>query len=310
MTRMNPMSAAAPTVTRPVGRRPVTRLVSRNRDPLVPNLLGSSVRFLLRDRRPRYLPVHRGVAWEERYALPLTLGNGTLVPSRVVGWSGASTHRTRTHVPGAGKHRGDSPRHPGYAVAMPRVLRIGCIALAAAILVAGCGASSGASFDPTGPCSADGRAPGAYPDLEALVPKLYQGAAPGTLDSGRNCTATNLGALASFGISEIRFAGATWSFGGERAVVLAVFRSSGLTTEAMGNFYLASARAAARTQVVASTAPMVSGRQGWRLDTTTSERTQTVVIWPSATADLVNVIISNDLPDARIQDAIDAFGGR
>ncbi|HEV7603911.1 MAG TPA: hypothetical protein VGO15_03035 [Candidatus Limnocylindrales bacterium] len=193
---------------------------------------------------------------------------------------------------------------------MPRHLRIGFIVLAAALLVGGCGASSGTSFDPTGTCTADGRAPGAYPDLEALVPRRYQGVAPATLDSGRNCSAANLGALASFGIAEVRFAGATWSFGAERAVVLAVFRSSGLTRDAMGNFYLASARAASRTQVVASTAPMVSGRQGWRLDTTTGERTQTVVIWPSATSDVVNVVISNDLPDARIQDAIDAFGGR
>lgn len=193
---------------------------------------------------------------------------------------------------------------------MPQVARIGFVMLIVALLAAACGGSAAPSFDPTGTCTSDGRAPGAYPDLEALVPKLYQGVAPGTLDSGRNCTAANLGALASFGISEVRFAGATWSFGGERAVVLAVFRSSGLTTEAMGNFYLASARAAARTQVVASTAPMVSGRQGWRLDTTTSERTQTVVIWPSTTSDMVNVVISNDLPDARIQDAIDAFGGR
>ena len=37
------------------------------------------------------------------------------------------------------------------------------------------------------------RSPGAYPDLEALVPKLYHGAPPETLDSGRNCTPASLG---------------------------------------------------------------------------------------------------------------------
>ena len=54
---------------------------------------------------------------------------------------------------------------------------------------------------------------------------------------------------------------------------------------------------------------MIAGRQGHRLDTMTGERLQTVVVWPSAEADVVNVVISNDLPDPRIQDAIDAFGG-
>ena len=34
-----------------------------------------------------------------------------------------------------------------------------------------------------------------------------------------------------------------------------------------------------------------------------------MVVWPAAASDVVNVVITNDLPDARIQDAIDAFGG-
>src|SRR5207344_7224 len=91
------------------------------------------------------------------------------------------------------------------------------------VVAAACGAGTPPSFDPTGACSTDGRAAGAYPDLEALVPTRYQGVPPETLDSGRNCTAGNLGSLASLGISEIRFAGGTWTFGAERAAVLAVF---------------------------------------------------------------------------------------
>ncbi len=142
-----------------------------------------------------------------------------------------------------------------------------------------------------------------------LIPKVFMGVAPGTLDSGRNCTVTNLGALASLGIDEVRFAGGTWSFGAERAAVLAVFRTHGLTAESLAAFYAKSARAAARTQVLATSAPMIDGRQGRRLDTKTGERLQTVVVWPAVERDLVNVVITNDLPDARIQDAIDAFGG-
>lgn len=193
---------------------------------------------------------------------------------------------------------------------MPRPLRAGLLAVALAAVLAACSGATPPSFDASGPCTADGRAPGSYPELEALVPKTYRGESPQTLDSGRNCTPANLGALASHGISEVRFAGATWSFGAERAAVLAVFRAPGLTTDEMFAFYGQSATAASRTQVDAQSEPVIAGRAGRRLDTETSGRTQTVVIWPAATKDMVNVVITNDLPDARIQDAIDAFGGQ
>ena len=187
--------------------------------------------------------------------------------------------------------------------------RSAIVALAAMMfLVAACSAEPAASFDPSGPCTADGAAPGAYPDLEALVPATYRGEAPGTRDSGRHCSGPSLGSLAAAGISEIRFAGATWSFGAERAAVLAVFEASGLTSDALADFYANSARTANRTEVLAASSPTIVGRGGHRLDTKTGERLQTVVVWPSAVADRVNVVITNDLPDARIQEAIDAFG--
>ena len=110
--------------------------------------------------------------------------------------------------------------------------------------------------------------------------------------------------------SEVRFAGATWSFGAERALVLATFTAPGLDADALADFYAQSAAGAARTQITGLTAPEVAGRPGHRLDTETSERTQTVVVWPAATKDVVNVVIRNDLPDVRIQDGIDAFGGK
>jgi hypothetical protein len=193
---------------------------------------------------------------------------------------------------------------------MPRIARLCALALAAAVVVGACGSGQVPSFDPTGPCSTDGRAAGAYPDLEALVPTRYRGVPPDTLDSGRNCTVTNLGALASLGISEVRFAGGTWTFGAERAAVLAVFKTKGLSAEALAAFYSQSAHAAPRTQVVAQSAPTVAGRPGRRIDTKTGSRVQTVVVWPAADDDVVNVVITNDLPDARIQDAIDAYDGR
>lgn len=184
------------------------------------------------------------------------------------------------------------------------------IAVLAAVtfLLAACSAEPAASFDPTGPCTTDGSAPGAYPDLEVLLPTAFRDEKPGTLDSGRNCSGPSLGSLAAAGITEIRFAGATWSFGAERAVVLAVFEANGLTADALGDFYANSASTASRTELLAGSTPTIVGRGGRRLDTKTGERLQTVVVWPSADADRVNVVISNDLPDDRIQEAIDAFG--
>ena len=165
-------------------------------------------------------------------------------------------------------------------------------------------------FDAGAPCPAQGRFAGAYPDLEARIPKSYRGDRPESLDSGRNCTAARLGSLASQGIKEVRFAGGTWGFGAERALVMAVFQGDGLDADKLASFYVSSATANSRTTIDGQTTPTVAGRPGHRLDTTTSERTQTVVTWPATQPNMVNVVITNDLPDARVQDAIDAFGGR
>jgi hypothetical protein len=182
--------------------------------------------------------------------------------------------------------------------------------LAIALALAGCSGQAAASFDPAGPCSADGQRPGAYPDLEARIPATLLDQQPVTLDSGRHCTTEALGSLAAAGIKELRFAGGTWSFGAERSAALAVFTAPGLTAEDMAEFYLAGASAAARTELLAGTDVTLAGRPGHRLDTKTGERMQTVEVWPAAVPDTVDVVITNDLPDARIADAVDAFGGR
>jgi hypothetical protein len=173
-----------------------------------------------------------------------------------------------------------------------------------------CSGEAAPSFDPTGPCLSDGAAPGAYPELEASVPTTYRGAVPDKLDSGRNCSPERLGSLADVGLEEVRFAGATWSFGAERALALAVFRAPGLQADQIADFYADSARSNARTEILAESTPAIAGRSGWRIDTKTSERLQTVVVWPASQPELVNVVITNDLPEARIEDAIAAFGDR
>lgn len=184
------------------------------------------------------------------------------------------------------------------------------VVLALALSAGACSATPAASFDPSGPCTVDGSAPGAYPDLEAMVPTTFQDTAPKTLDSGRKCTLEGLGALKGAGFDEVRFAGGTWGFGGIRAAALVVFSAPDLTAAAIADFYTESAGTASRTQVAGTSTPTLAGRPGHRLDTMTGDRQQTVMVWPAAEPGVVNVVITNDLPDPKIEAAIEAFGGR
>ncbi len=230
------------------------------------------------------------------------------VSGRTARTEAPATHETRASgVTGASRALSRDPRYPPRMPRLPRRAALVLFGLLTVTLVAACGGTA-ASFDPTGECTGDGSAPGAYPDLEAMVPTRFMDAAPGLLDSGRNCSDANLGSLSDAGISEVRFAGGTWTFGAERAAVLAVFTAPGLTASDLADLYLETARSANRTKITSATQPTIEGRAGRRLDTMTGSRTQTVVVWPAATPDTVNVVITNDLPDARIQEAIDAFG--
>jgi hypothetical protein len=182
------------------------------------------------------------------------------------------------------------------------------VALVVVVASAACSPTPAASFDPTGACSGDGAAPGAYAELEAMIPTTYHDASPQKLDSGRNCTPENLGSLAAAGIDELRFAGGTWTFG-EPAVVLAVFTAPGLTADLLADYYANSAGAANRTEIVGQSSPTIAERQGRRLDTKTGDRQQSVIVWPALAQDTVNVVITHDMPEARISEAIGAFGG-
>jgi len=204
-------------------------------------------------------------------------------------------------------------RTPDTLGDMPRVSgRIGRFVLLASVVgtLIACTGEAAVSFDPTGPCTSDGAALGAYPDLEARLPDVYRDAPPEKVDSGRNCSAASVGSLAEIGYEEVRFAGATWGFGAERFVVLAVFSAPGLDAAEVADFYEQSARVEPRVEILAETEPTIVGRAGRRLDAKRVDRLQTVVVWPAAEPGVVNVVVSNDLPDERIQEAIDAFGDR
>lgn len=193
-------------------------------------------------------------------------------------------------------------------------LVLGAALLCLATLLAGCG--GGPPFDPTGPCTADGSAPGAYPDLEALIPATFRGVAPDSLDSGRACTPAGLGTLAATGLTELRFAGGTWTTGTSSGVSLALFRAPDLTADQVGEFYGAGARAGRNIDTVETTTIVVGDATGRRVDALNNESYQTIVAWPrgddiaiAIVGSFIREIQTMEAHEVVVQEAIDAFGG-
>jgi len=188
--------------------------------------------------------------------------------------------------------------------------RASALSLVLAVVLAACGSAIPVvSFDPSTPCTTDGRQPGAYPELEALLPAEYQGQAPDNVDSGRSCTPAALGSLADAGIDGVRFAGATWHLGGATALTVAVFEADGLTPTAMIDFYRLGGSGNSKLEKIAISKATVGGRTGSRLDVLQSDGTaQTIVAWPSADAGRVFVLLASDLGDANVLRALDDFG--
>jgi hypothetical protein len=193
------------------------------------------------------------------------------------------------------------------------------LALACALLVAACRPT--AAFDPGGPClvngtPVDGRAAGAYPDLERLVPRVFDGRPPDRLDSGRNCSGRNLGTMLDRGIQEVHFAGGLWEMGARSGVSLVVFRADGLTSTTLFEFYETGARLAPKTDGIETAALAVAGAAGHRLDTLNDESYQTVITWPGPSGEIRVVLVGTDIREvqnraaheARVAAALAAFG--
>jgi hypothetical protein len=188
-------------------------------------------------------------------------------------------------------------------------------ALGAALVVSACGAA-GASFSTNGPCLADGRSSGAYPQLEALVPKSISSRPATTVDSGRNCTSDSLGSFMSHGVQEIDFAGATWDEGGGNGVSIAVLTTPGAALPAAWaeEFYTLGAAKAKDTGNLETTRPTYPGAGSvFRLDTLNDLSFQTVVVWADGNADRVVIVAtevgptaSKTVHDARVAEAVGA----
>jgi hypothetical protein len=172
-------------------------------------------------------------------------------------------------------------------------------------------ACGGAKFDPSGPCTADGRTPGAYPELERLVPIRFDESAPAVLDSGRNCAAATLGSLASHQVAELRFAGGQWHLGDRSGVTMAVLSSpTGLDAGWVGEFYESSARLARHTENVSATQARIGDVDAFRIETLNDQTSfQTVVVWPRKSVVEV-VIVASDVHEVGSRAAHDAIVGR
>ena len=193
---------------------------------------------------------------------------------------------------------------------------VAVLALGAAL--AACG--GGPTFDPNGACTVDGKQAGAYPDMEALVPKAYNGTAPNQLDSGRTCTPEGLGSLASHGVKELRFAGATWETASQSGLTLATFSSVGgpvLDPAWLSEFYETTAQSGKNIQSIdTTTVSLPSGASADRLDVLNDESYQTVVVWKDGdrvaavlVGDFIREVQSKDAHEKIVQSAIAAVLG-
>ena len=200
---------------------------------------------------------------------------------------------------------------------MRRTLRTAATILLVAVVVTACG---GSTFDPTGPCTADGTAPGAYPELEAVVPKVFAGAPPRQVDSGRTCTNDALGTLTEHRIKELRFAGATWGTGTDSGLTLATFVVADgppLDPAWLAEFYESGARSGKNVQKVdVSDVPIGGDIAGRRIDVLNGESFQTVVVWPRdgrvavvIVADFIREIQTREAHDKIVAAALAAYQG-
>ena len=188
-------------------------------------------------------------------------------------------------------------------------MRLVALAVVLATALSACG-SGAATFNPSGPCTTDGRVSGAYPDLEARLPATLRGAAPGSVDSGRHCSESALGSLITHAAAGVQFAGATWDLGGGTGISSVIFRlpDHDLPAAWIAEFYVIGARTAKRTENIETSQPTFDGAgRTHRLDTLNGLSLQTVVVWqdgPLARAVLVATTVSPDASRAAHDDLV------
>ena len=169
------------------------------------------------------------------------------------------------------------------------------VAVAGAAAVSGCQPGASASFQAEGACTMDGRAPGIYPELEALLPGGLGEEGASSVDSGRSCSDERLSTLKAHGVTDLRFAGATWAQeGSPSSAVVALFRappgSPPLQADWMSEFYETGARASTKTEnIEISRKTYAQAGEVYQLDTLNDLSFQSIAVWQGG--DLVHVVI-------------------
>jgi len=197
---------------------------------------------------------------------------------------------------------------------LPAAVVAAVVAAVAPLLLAAC--AFGPSFSTSGPCLADGRAPGAYHDLEARIPRTIANRPATSVDSGRNCSDAALGTFVDHGVHEVRFAGATWDEGGGNGVSVAVLSlpDRALPVAWAEEFYQSGAEGGKHTGNIETSRPTYpEAGSTFRLDTLNDLSFQTVVVW--ADGPIARVVIvatqvgptaSRSVHDARVAEAVGA----
>jgi hypothetical protein len=193
------------------------------------------------------------------------------------------------------------------------VIRLRSAAALAVVIVAlaACsGTAAPASFDPGQRCggAAEQHMAGAYPELEATVPRALADQPATTRESGRYCSRDTLGKLVDAGIDEVRFGAATWDRGSGEALSLVTFEALGLTDQAVYDSYVAGAVANGKIHDLTTSTPTLGGRPGHRLDFLNGDSSfQRILVWPGDRPGRVRVVLAADVVDTEIQAAVDAF---
>jgi hypothetical protein len=182
--------------------------------------------------------------------------------------------------------------------------------LGAVVFLAACsGGTASSSFDPATACDPAIREQmkGAYPELEARIPALFEGKEANSRDSGRFCSTDTLGSVYEAGVTEVRFGGAIWEVGDRGGIQLGAFEADKLTPELLAEEYRRAADASRRTEAVKATTLEIDGRPAWRIDVVNGNSRQAIVVWGSADGAVTQVVVAADVEESQLQAAIAAF---
>ena len=192
-----------------------------------------------------------------------------------------------------------------------RLALLGVLAIAIlALVLQGCGGDLAGG--PLGPCGDDARSAGGFPELEALLPaSMAPGAvAPDRVDSGRSCSEMALSTLKTHGVTELRYAGATWEYGQSEATVVAVLATPNwvpMLEEAwVEEWYEQGARNGKKTDNVETSRPTI-GEAGevFRVDALNDLSLQTVVTWQDPGSLTHVVVVASDVAPGKERAAHD-----